>query len=191
MCGRDEGASGERAARHLAGKADLRRARASSARCASRPRLGLAVDHRADVGGGIARDRRASSSAAAPSIIASIRSATSSCRQSRRSAEQRWPAERKAEAITSSVDLLGQRGGVDDHGIDAAGLGDERHDRAVLGGERPVDRPGDLGRAGEGDAGHGRMRDQRRADPRRRPARAAPPRAARRPGAAARRRGRR
>ena len=49
-------------------------------------------------------------------------------------------------------DLLGQRGRVDDHGVDAAGLGDQRHDRAVLGGERAVDEPRHLGRAGEDDA---------------------------------------
>ena len=41
-------------------------------------------------------------------------------------------------------DLLGQRGGIDDHGIDAAGLRDQRHDRAVLGGQRSVDRSCDL-----------------------------------------------
>jgi hypothetical protein len=34
-------------------------------------------------------------------------------------------------------DLLGERGGVHDHGVDAAGLGDEGHDRPVLGGKRP------------------------------------------------------
>ncbi len=49
--------------------------------------------------------------------------------------------------------LLGQRGGVDDHGVDAAGLGDQRRDRPVLGGERAVDDAGDLGRAGEDNAG--------------------------------------
>ena len=37
-----------------------------------------------------------------------MRSATSSCRQSSRSAEQRWPAERNAEVITSSVTCSGK-----------------------------------------------------------------------------------
>ncbi len=39
--------------------------------------------------------------------MASTRSATSSCTQSSRKAEQRWPAERKAEAMTSSVTCSG------------------------------------------------------------------------------------
>jgi hypothetical protein len=42
------------------------------------------------------------SARAAPAIISRMGSATSSCRQSRRNAEQRWPAERNAEATTSS-----------------------------------------------------------------------------------------
>ena len=43
------------------------------------------------------------SSCIAAFSIASTRSAPSSCRHSRRSAEQRWPAESKAEAITSAT----------------------------------------------------------------------------------------
>src|SRR5262249_44104343 len=38
--------------------------------------------------------------------------------------------------------LLGRRGRGDDHRFDPAGLGDERHDRGIGGGERPVDRAG-------------------------------------------------
>ncbi len=41
------------------------------------------------------------SSAIAPFSMASVRSAMSSCRQSTRSAEQRWPAESKADSSTS------------------------------------------------------------------------------------------
>ena len=48
--------------------------------------------------------------------------------------------------------LLAQRRGVDEHGVQAAGLGDERDDRAVARGQRAVDRPGGVGAAGEGDA---------------------------------------
>ena len=48
------------------------------------------------------------STCAAPAIMSSTRSATSSCTHSRRKAEQRWPAERKAEAITSSVTCSGK-----------------------------------------------------------------------------------
>src|SRR6267154_1390365 len=47
------------------------------------------------------------SSRAAPATISMTRSAMSSWRQRSRSAEQRWPAERNAEAITSSVTCSG------------------------------------------------------------------------------------
>ena len=47
------------------------------------------------------------SSRAAPAIISIMRSATSSCTNSSRSAEQRWPAERKAEVTTSSATCSG------------------------------------------------------------------------------------
>jgi hypothetical protein len=112
----------------------------------------------------ISRGSPTLNSRAAPMIMASMGCATSSCRQSRRSAEQRWPAERKAEAMTSSLTCSGKRGGIHDHGIDAAGLGDQRHDGAILGGERAVDGPSHRGRAGEGHARHMPMRDEPRAD---------------------------
>ena len=47
------------------------------------------------------------SSRAAPAIISIMRSATSSWRNSNRSAEQRWPAERNAEVTTSSATCSG------------------------------------------------------------------------------------
>ena len=51
-------------------------------------------------------------------------------------------AGRAEGALHDRVDhLLGQRGAVDDHRVDAAGLGDQRHDRAVLRGQRAVDEP--------------------------------------------------
>ena len=58
---------------------------------------------------------------------------SSSCRHSTRSAEQRWPAECERGSARDRVDhdVLGQRRAVDQHGVDAAGLGDQRHDRAV------------------------------------------------------------
>ena len=65
-------------------------------------------------------------------IISSIGSATSSCRHSSRNAEQRWPAERKAEVITSSVTCSGSAVASTIIGVDAAGFGDQRHDRPVL-----------------------------------------------------------
>ena len=88
--------------------------------------------------------------------------------------------EPKAEAMTSSMHLFAQRGGVDEHGVQAAGLGDEGDDRARPGGERAVDRPGRVGAAGEGDAvdaADGRPAPRRRSR--------------RRPGARASRSGRR
>src|ERR1700730_5212009 len=47
------------------------------------------------------------SSSAAPAIISTRRSATSSCTHRRRSAEQRWHAERKTELMTSSTTCSG------------------------------------------------------------------------------------
>ena len=57
-------------------------------------------------------------------------------------------------------DLFGKRGRIDNHRIDAAGLGDQRHDGTVFGRERAIDVPGDFGRAGEGDAGDARIGDE-------------------------------
>ena len=124
------------------------------------------------------------SSRAAPAIISIMRSATSSCtnKQPQRRAALAGRAERRGHDVVG--DLLGQRGGIDDHRIDAAGLRDQRHDRAVLGGERAVDRARDLGRAGEDDAGDVGMRDQRRADAAVAGHADAAPRRARRPHAA-------
>ena len=47
------------------------------------------------------------SSRAAPATMSNTRSATSSCTHNSRSAEQRWPAERNADAMTSSVTCSG------------------------------------------------------------------------------------
>ena len=81
-----------------------------------------------------------------------------------RSAEQRWPAERKDDVIAVVGDLFGQRGGVDDHRVDAAGLGDQRHDRPRFGGERAVDLAADFSRTGEDNTRHAGMSDQARTD---------------------------
>ena len=59
--------------------------------------------------------------------------------------------------------LFRQGGGVHDHGVDAAGLRDQRRDRTVPGRERAVDRKSDLRRAGERDAGDARIGNQGRA----------------------------
>jgi hypothetical protein len=60
--------------------------------------------------------------------------------------------------------LLGQRRGVGDQRVLAAGLGDQRRQRGRARGERAIDRPGRLGRTGEHHAGHARVLGQRGAD---------------------------
>src|SRR3989442_8938134 len=57
-------------------------------------------------------------------------------------------------------DLLGERRGVDDHRVVAAGFGDERHDRPRALRQREIDALRGLDRAGEGDAGNARIGDQ-------------------------------
>ena len=153
--------------------------RAMRAACALQRRLGLLVDHRPDVGREQRRDRRSSAPPWRPPASRSASSAMSSCTNSTRSAEQRWPALWKRGDQHVAHHLLGQRRGIDDHRVLPAGLGDQRHDRPVRGGERAVDGARGLGRAGEGDAGDARIGDQRRADRRRRRPAAD---AARRPG---------
>ena len=91
-------------------------------------------------------------------------SATSSWRNSTRSAEQRWPALSKAERERVVHHLLGQRRGIDDHAVQPAGLGDQLDDRAVARGERPVDGDTGVGAAGEGNAIDAPIADQRGAD---------------------------
>jgi hypothetical protein len=58
-------------------------------------------------------------------------SAMSSCTNSTRAAEQRWPAEPKARAHRILDQLLGQRRGVGDQRVLAAGFGDQRGDRRI------------------------------------------------------------
>ena len=128
----------------------------------------LGVDHRADVGRTAGRGCRRRARPSRPRASRITRSAMSSCRQSTRSAEQRWPALSKAEASDVAHDLLGQRRGIDDHRVLPAGLGDQRIGRPPSGRSRPAScrliELRDLGRAGEHHAGD-------RSD--RRPARAA------------------
>ena len=88
----------------------------------------------------------------------------SSCRQRSRSAEQRWPAERNADVDHVVDHLLRQRGGVNNHGVDAASLGDQRHDGSVFPGEGPVDGAADFSRAGKHDPGDTRIGDELRAN---------------------------
>ena len=60
--------------------------------------------------------------------------------------------------------LLGQGRAVDDHGVEAAGLGDEGADRGVARRHRTGDGPGGLGAAGERHTGDAGVGDERRSD---------------------------
>ena len=99
----------------------------------------LGVDHRADVGGQLAGSpTRSSASAPREHLDHGVGDALVHAQQAQRRAALAGRAER---ALHDGIDhLLGQRGAVDDHRVDAAGLGDQRHDRAVLRGQAAVDR---------------------------------------------------
>ena len=132
--------------------------------------LRFGVDHRADMGCDVARiadfefARRADQH-----VEHALGDVVLQAQQPQRRTALAGGAERGCDHVVG--DLLGQSGGIDDHGVDAAGLGDQRHDRSVLCGERAVDRAADLGRAGEDDAGDARIGDEARRRPRRRRAR--------------------
>ena len=110
------------------------------------------------------RGSPSASSRAAPAIISIMRSATSSCTQSSRSAEQRCPAERNAEVMTSSVTCSGSAVAstimalMPPVSAISGTIGPSLAASARLIALR------DLGRAGEGDAGDARIGDERRAD---------------------------
>ena len=84
-----------------------------------------------------------------------------------RSAEQRCPAESKADDITSATTCSGRADEIDHHRVQPAGLGDKRDWRACGGraaGELLLDQPGDRRRTGEDDTLHARVGDDRRPD---------------------------
>ena len=116
------------------------------------------VDHRADVGAPAAPGRRRRSSRAAPGdhLDHAVGDRLVHAQQAQRRAALAGRAERALHHRVGH--LLGQRGRIDQHGVDAAGLGDQRDDGAVLGGERALDGLGHLGRAGEHHAGDARLR---------------------------------
>ena len=135
--------------------------------------------------------RAGSPTAARPARRAASRSRRRRCRRARTAGAAPSSAgrrERKALCTTASTTCSGSARAVDDHRVEAAGLGDQRHDRAVLRGQRAVDVPRHLRAAGEADAGGARVGHQRGADASRRGRAAAPARRpARRRRAAARR----
>ena len=93
-----------------------------------------------------------------------MRSATSSCTQSSRSAEQRWPAERNADVITSSVTCSGSAVASTIMALMPPVSAISGTIGPSLAASARLMARADLGRAGEGDAGDARVGDQRRAD---------------------------
>ena len=121
------------------------------------------VDHRTDVG---RQHRRVADTQllqrTADHLDHAVGNAVVHRQQTQRRATLAGGAER---ALHDRVDhLLGQRGTVDDHRVDTACFGDQRHDRALLVGERAVDELRDRGRSGEAHAGGARVGHQRGAD---------------------------
>jgi hypothetical protein len=92
------------------------------------------VDDRADIGGEQARIAILSSAIAPLSMVMTL-SAMSSCTNSTRAAEQRWPAEPNADAHRVLDQLFGQRRRIRDQRVLAAGFGDQRGDRGIARGQ--------------------------------------------------------
>ena len=127
------------------------------------PRLGLGIDHGADMGrgiGGVADLQFAGG--ARDHLDDAIGDVLLHEQQPQRRAALARGAERRGHDVVG--DLFGQRGGVRNHGVDAAGFCDKRYNRSVLGGECTIDRARHLGRAGEHHARDIGMCRQHRAD---------------------------
>jgi hypothetical protein len=92
--------------------------------------LGLGVDHRADVGDGqgrIADDQGVHRALQAVDDV--LGGVFGQEQQAQGRAALAGAAERRQDHVVD--DLLALGGGVDEHAVEAAGLGDERHDRAL------------------------------------------------------------
>ena len=128
-----------------------------------KPLFRFSIDHRADMSGDVAgiTDRQFACGARYH-LDHAIGHLVLYEQQTQRRAALAGGTKRRHHDVVG--DLFGQGGRIDDHRIDAAGFRDQRHDRAVLGSQRPVDRTRDLGRTGEDDAGDFSMRGQRRTD---------------------------
>ena len=105
-----------------------------------------------------------SSASTAPTSMSIMAPATSSCTKNRRAAEQRWPAESKAERTTSRITCSGSA-------LESAIMALRPPVSAMNGtmaprrvGQRPLDGPARGVGAGEGDARHARVLDERGAD---------------------------
>lgn len=126
-------------------------------------RLGVGVDYRANVGGGIGRvadhQRVDGADQRRDQLVCGLLryEQQPQCR-----AALPGRTERGDDDVVDHLFL--ERGGVDEHRVETAGFGNERQDRAGTVGELPVDDPGGVGAAGEGDAVDERVADQLRAD---------------------------
>ena len=138
-------------------------------RCAE-PRRGtfqrcarVLVDHRADIGRRIERiaDHQRLGRAVQHAQHA-VGDVVLQAEQPQRRAALAGRAERAGQHVGHH--LLGQRGAVHDHRVDAAGFRDERNDRPGPRGERSRDRLRGLRAAGESDARDARIVHQRLAD---------------------------
>ena len=110
------------------------------------------------------RDRRPSARPSRRRASSITLSAMSSCTNSTRAAEQRWPAESKAEPIAS---LTSCSGSAEESAISAFWPPVSAISAAIGGvarGQRAVDRARGFGGAGEGHAGDARVAGQRGAD---------------------------
>src|SRR3989454_3239718 len=117
------------------------------------------VDDRADVGVGLGRVADFQLGEGAREELQQARRAAGVDEQdARRRAALACALEGGDHAVVD--DLLGERRGVDDHRVVAAGFGDERHDRPRALRQREIDALRGLDRAGEGDAGDARIGDQ-------------------------------
>ncbi len=104
--------------------------------------FGLGVDHRADLDRRVARiAQRQLARRAGDHVEHAVGNILLHAEQTQRRAALTGGAEGRGDDVVGH--LLGQRGGVDDHGVDAAGLSDQRRDRPLPGGERAVDEAGD------------------------------------------------
>ena len=114
---------------------------------------GLAIDHRADIGRQCGRVAGRQFPCRAPDHLDHcVGDALVTAEQAQRRAALAGRAER---ALHHRIDdLLGQCRAVNQHGVDAASLGNQGNDGAVLGSQRTVDDSCHLRRAGEHDARH-------------------------------------
>ena len=123
---------------------------------------GVLVDHRPDIGGVIERiadlELARGPDQHAQNLVGHILLQE---QHAQRRAALAGAVESGSERIVDH--LLRQRRGIDDHGVEAAGLGDQLDDRAVAGGERAVDGDAGVGAAGEHHAVDPRVFHQRRA----------------------------